>query len=145
MNTLSERVRQHAFELFERRGGGYGSALDDWLNAERDLFRIPESELIERSEKFEARLSAPGFEAGEVQVTASPNALIIQGYSSHKHDQGDGDVRFCEFDQKTMFRRFDLPEPIDVDRVTANLEGVLQLTARKAGQKASNAQQSRKA
>ncbi len=144
MKTLSDRVRQHAFELFERRGGGGGSALDDWLHAERDLFRIPDSELIERGEKFEARVSAPGFDPGEVHVTALPDALIVKGYSAHKHDQSDGDVRFCEFDQKTLFRRFDLPEPIDVDRVTANLDkGVLKLTALKAGQNASNGQQSR--
>lgn len=146
VKNLSEQIRQHAFELFERRGGGDGSALSDWLKAERDLFRIPESELIERGEKFEARVSAPGFDPGEVHVTALPDALIVKGYSTHKHDQSEGDVRFCEFDQKTLFRRFDLPEPIDVDKVTANLEkGVLQLTALKAGQKAPEGHRSRHA
>jgi HSP20 family molecular chaperone IbpA len=146
MKTLSERIRQRAFERFERRGCSDGAALDDWLKAERDLLRIPESELIERGEKFEARVSAPGFDPGEMRVTALPDALIVKGYSTHKHDQGDGDVRFCEFDQKTLFRRFDLPEQIDVDRVTANLEkGVLQLTAIKAGQRAQTSQQSRHA
>ena len=41
VKTLSDRIRQRAFELFERRGGISGSAMDDWLSAERDLFRIP--------------------------------------------------------------------------------------------------------
>jgi HSP20 family molecular chaperone IbpA len=132
MKTLSERIRRRAFELFERRGAGDGLAVNDWLNAERDLFRLPESELIEKDGKFEARVSAPGIDPEDVKVTALPDALIVKGSSTHKHERTDGDIRFCEFDQRMLFRRFDLPEPINVDRVTANLDkGVLQLTALK--------------
>jgi HSP20 family protein len=146
VKTLSERIRQRAFEIFENRGGGDGLAVNDWLNAERDLFRIPESELVEKSGNYEARVSAPGFEPGDVHVTVLPDALIVKASSTHKHDVGEGDVRFCEFDRKTLFRRFDLPEPINVDRVTANLEkGVLQLTALKSKQSAGHGQQSRAA
>jgi HSP20 family molecular chaperone IbpA len=133
MTTLSEKIRQRAFEIFERRGAYGGSAVNDWLSAERDLFRVPESELIERDGKFEARVAAPGINAEDVKVTALPDALIVKGTTTHSHDKTEGDVRFCEFDQRTLFRRFDLPEPINVDRVTANLDrGVLQLTALKA-------------
>jgi len=140
MKTLSDCIRQRAFELFERRGARHGSAVDDWLLAERDLFRLPESELIERDGKYEARVSAPGIDADDVRVTALPDALIVKGSSTHKHERTDGDIRFSEFDQRTMFRRFDLPEPINVDKVTANLDkGVLQLTALK--QATSRAQQ----
>ncbi len=132
MKTLSDCIRQRAFELFEQRGAMDGSAVDDWLHAERDLFRLPESELIERDGKFEARVTAAGIDADDIKVTALPDALIVKGSSNHKHERADGDVRFCEFDQRTLFRRFDLPEPINVDRVTANLDkGVLQLTALK--------------
>jgi HSP20 family molecular chaperone IbpA len=132
MKTLSERIRQRAFELFERRGAGDGLAVDDWLSAERDLFRLPESELIEKDGKFEARVSAPGIDPEDVKVTALPDALIVKGSSTHKNERADGDIRFSEFDQRTLFRRFDLPEPINVDKVTANLDkGVLQLTALK--------------
>jgi HSP20 family protein len=144
MKTLSERIRNRAFELFERRGAGDGFAINDWLNAERDLFRIPESELIDRDGEFEARVSAPGFEPGQVHVTALPDALIVKGSATHTHDKSEGSVRFCEFDQKTLFRRFDLPEPINVDKVTANLDkGVLELTAIKAGREHGKQQQSR--
>src|SRR6185437_9962474 len=90
---------------------------------------------MERDGKFVARISAPGIEPSDVTVTALPDALIVKGSTSHTHEHNDGDVRFCEFDQRTIFRRFDLPEPINVDQVTANLDkGVLQLTARKSTQ-----------
>jgi HSP20 family molecular chaperone IbpA len=137
MKTLAERIRQRAFEIFQRRGAADGSDVRDWLTAERDLFRIPESELVEREGKFEARVAAPGIDPSDVTVTALPDALIVQGSTVHKHEHSDGDVRFCEFDQRTLFRRFDLPERINVDQVTASLDkGVLQLTARKSAQSA---------
>lgn len=132
IKKLSDQIRQRAFEIFEGRGGGDGLAADDWAAAERALFRIPDSELIEQEGKFEIEVSAPGFEPADVQVTALPDALIVKAISTHKHDKTEGDVRFCEFGQKTLFRRFDLAEPINVDKVTANLDkGVLHLTALK--------------
>jgi HSP20 family molecular chaperone IbpA len=46
-------------------------------------------------------------------------------------------VRFCEFGQKTLFQRFDLPDTINIDKVTANLEkGILHVTALKAAKDA---------
>ncbi len=142
MKALSEQIRHRAFQIFERRGGGGGFAMNDWADAERDLFRIPESELVEQDGKFEVRVSAPGFDPADVQVTALPDALIVKASSTHKHDKSAGNVRFCEFGQKTLFRRFDLPEPIDLDKVTANLDkGMLHLTALKAKQEPAKNQQ----
>jgi HSP20 family protein len=134
LRALSERIRQRAFEIFEGRRDSDGTAVSDWLAAERDLLRIPESEMIEKDGEYDVRVSAPGFEPEEVQVTALPDALIVKAVSTHKHDKSEGDVRFCEFGQKTLFRRFDLPEEIDLDRVKASLDnGVLSLTAPKVG------------
>jgi HSP20 family molecular chaperone IbpA len=133
IKSLSEKIRQRAFELFEYRGGAHGLAVDDWVRAEHDLFRVPEAELTEKDGKFKVLLNVPGFDPVDMHVTALPDALIVRGSSTHTHDKNDGDVRFCEFDQKTLFLRFDLPAPIDVRKVTANLEkGVLHLTALKA-------------
>ncbi len=135
IKALSERIRQRAFEIFERRAGVDGFAIDDWLLAERGLLRIPESELIEGDGRFELRVSAPGFGPNEVQVTALPDAVIIKASSTHKHNETSGEVRFCEFDQKTLFRRFELPEPIDLDKITANIDkGLLHVTASKVQQ-----------
>jgi hypothetical protein len=35
----SDAIRARAYELFERRGGEPGHELDDWLEAERELYR----------------------------------------------------------------------------------------------------------
>ena len=135
VKALTERIRERAFQIFEGRRSGDGSAAEDWLNAERDLICSSEAELVEQDGKFEVRMNAPGFEPGDVKVTALPDALIVKAASTHTHTGKEANVRFCEFGQKTLFRRFDLPEPINPDKVTADLnKGVLHLMAVKAKQ-----------
>jgi len=36
--AAEERIRQRAYELYLQRGDGPGSALEDWLQAEREYF-----------------------------------------------------------------------------------------------------------
>jgi HSP20 family protein len=137
IKALTERVREQAFRIFEGRGGDDGFDKEDWLNAERDLLCACESDLVEKEGRFEVRMNAPGFDPGEVKVTALPDALIVNASSRHSHEKNEGNVRFCEFGRKTIFRRFDLPEAINLDKVTADLnKGVLHLTAAKAKQEA---------
>ena len=38
-----DRIAMRAYELYLARGGGDGAAMDDWLNAERELTPPPES------------------------------------------------------------------------------------------------------
>lgn len=132
IKSLDDRIRQRAFEIFEHRAGGRQSELDDWFEAERELIWSPESDLVEKDGKFELQVAVPGFDAKDISVAALPDAVVVRAESTHKHDKGDGDVCFCEF-ERSLFRRFDLPAPIDVDKVTANLDnGFLKLTAAKA-------------
>jgi HSP20 family protein len=133
LETTTERIRQRAFEIFERHRL-HGRALDDWLQAERDLLLAPESELIEKDGKYEIRIAAPGFKPAEINVTALPDALITTAESSHKHEEKDASVHFCDFGRKSLYRRLALPAPISVDKVTAHLDdGILWITAPKAG------------
>jgi len=133
INAMADEIRQRAFNLFERRGRTMGGDVNDWLQAERELLWSPASELVENKNDFHARLALPGFDAKDLQVTATPDALVVQAASTHTHEGKEGDVRFCEFSDKAMFRRIDMPAEIDVDKVTASLEkGILEITAPKA-------------
>ena len=133
MNAITDEIRRRAFSLFERRGRTMGWDLEDWLQAEREVVWSPASELIENKDDFRARLSLPGFDAKDLEVTATPNALVVRAESTHTHEGKEGDVRFCEFSGKKMFRHLDLPSEIDVDKVTASLDkGILEVAAPKA-------------
>lgn len=127
-----DALQQRAFDLFEKRGREVGHDLEDWLQAERELDWSPASELVDDGNEFKARLSLPGFEAKDVHVSAMPDALVVQAAATHTHEEKDSNVRFCEFSDKKLFRRLDLPASIDVNTVSASLDkGILQVIAPK--------------
>jgi HSP20 family molecular chaperone IbpA len=136
MEAITDSIRERAFETFQSRGGGHGSDLKDWLQAERDEVWSPAAELVEDEKEFKARITLPGFDAKEIEVTALPDALVVQAAAAHNHEGESGNVCFCEFSEKELFRRLDLPASVDVDKVTASLDkGMLQINAPKAAPK----------
>jgi HSP20 family molecular chaperone IbpA len=120
---LNGLTRERAFAIFERRNGAEGTAMGDWLSAERDLALSAECELEEGTSKFQLSLGVGAFADGNLAITALSDALVVFGRKSEQARQ-------------MLFNRFDLPEAIDVDRVTADLHaGILRITATKASAK----------
>ena len=76
--SITDSIRQRAFNLFQNREGGNGSDLDDWLQAERDVAWLPASELVEDEKELRARIAVPGFDAKDIQVSAMPDALSFR-------------------------------------------------------------------
>jgi HSP20 family protein len=135
VDRLFDQIRQRAFCLFEERGFSPGRDIEDWLTAEREILWSPPVDLIENEKEFRARIAAPGFEAKEIQVTALPDAIVVQAESERKHENLEGEVRISELGSRKLYRRVDLPSPIDLDKTTATLdEGVLHLVAAEAAQ-----------
>jgi HSP20 family protein len=135
LETITDSIRERAFNIFQNNGGN-GSEVDDWLQAERDVVWSPTSELVDDKKEFRARIALPGFDAKDIRVSAMPDALVIQADATHAHEGKSGNVRFCEFSEKNLFRRLPLPAPIDVDKVTASVDkGILAVTAPKAAPK----------
>ncbi len=136
LESITDSIRERAFNLFHNRGGAHGSDVEDWLQAERDVAWSPAAELVEDEKELRARIAVPGFDAKDIQVSATPDSLVIEAAATHSHEKKDGSVRFCEFSEKQLFRRLDLPAPIDVDKVKASLDkGILEVTAAKVAPK----------
>jgi HSP20 family protein len=128
-----DTVRQRAHELFERRGGEVGRALDDWFTAERELFGWTAAELSEKGNAYEIEFTLAGFDPKEVQVTATPVEIVVRAASKEERKGEKGNVLWSEFGSKDVCRRFELPSPIETDKVTAALDkGVLHVKAPKA-------------
>jgi len=71
----------------------------------------------------------PGLDPKYIQVTATPQALLVQGEETHCHDGLEMRLHFCEFGQR-LFRRFDLPKRIEPNSVAATLDkGILEIVA----------------
>lgn len=127
-------VRKRAFELFERRGGMVGKELDDWFTAELEVLGRPVAELKERNGDFEVEVALPGFAPGDVEVSATPETLVIHAASEKRSEsKTDEKVLWSEFGSRDVYRRFTLPREVDAAKVTAKLEnGLLKVRAPKA-------------
>jgi HSP20 family protein len=131
METLFDDVRKKAFELFQKRGGLDGFDLDDWFRAEQDLVWKPESELTETEKEFQMKVAVPGLEPKDIQISAMPDAIVIQAETTREEEKKEGKVHYSEMRNKKLFRRFEM-SGIDVEQVKANLDkGVLEITAPK--------------
>ena len=134
VEQLADRIRMQAYNLFAHRGAGDGHALDDWLTAERDVC-WPAAELAEREGEFLLNVALAGFEAGDVTVTATPREIIVK--AGRKHEQasagkGEPKLRWTEFRSDNVFRRVELPVPVEVEKISANFEnGLLKILAPK--------------
>ena len=128
-----DEVRRRAFELFEKRGYQLGHELDDWLKAEHAVFGWPAAELAEKNGKYEAQITLPGFDPKEVQVTVTPAEIIVHAETKHEKKIEKPNVLWTEFGSNDVYRRFELPARIDVNKTSATLDnGMLHITAAKA-------------
>jgi HSP20 family protein len=125
-----EAVRRRAFDLFEKRGRQFGDDLKDWLKAERELLGRPPAELAEKDGAYEMQIALPGFEAKEVEVTATPAEIIVHAATEEEKETKRGTVLWTGFSSNDVYQRFEVPNLIDVDQVTATLEkGLLRIHA----------------
>lgn len=140
---LDERmnaVRELAFDLFARRGGASGRALDDWVEAERQVLGWPAAELKERNGSYEVEVTLPGFTARDVEVTATPTEVIVHAAARRERSGEEATVLWSEFEQNEVYRRFGLPTAVKADDITATLDnGILRVVAPKADLAAADA------
>jgi HSP20 family protein len=128
-------IQQRAFDLFETGGRKFGHELEDWLTAEREVFGSPAAELADKGDAYELQMALPGFEPKEVEVTATPQELIIHAASTQEKKSEKKNVLWSEFASSDVYRRIPAPTPLNTEGATATLEkGVLRITAPKAAE-----------
>jgi HSP20 family molecular chaperone IbpA len=125
-------VQRRVFDLFEKRGGELGHELEDWFKAEHELFGWPAAELTEKDGSYELEMTLPGFELKDVEVTATPNEVIVHAATEKESKTKKDNVLWTEFGSNDVYRLFDVLNAINVDQVTAKLDnGVLKVNAPK--------------
>jgi HSP20 family protein len=130
---LFDRLQKRAFSLFQQRGSQLGRELDDWFEAERELFNIPPSDLVETDGGFHLTAGVPGLEAKDLEITVTPRELLIRGKSEAEKKREEGKAHIEERCHNEIFRRYALPAAVEVEKVTANVEkGLLTMEMPKA-------------
>ncbi len=146
LNNITNAIRNRANQLAQSgsgtgtgSGSGSGSSSDatrNWLQAERDLFCVPEATLSESDQQFSIQVAAAGNTSNNLEVIATSNSLTVRstsgnGMSSTSGSQGN--IVFSDVDSRMLYRRFDLPSSIDTGQVTASLDnGMINISAQKA-------------
>lgn len=134
LDSLADRIRMQAYNLFARRGTDDGRALDDWLAAEREV-SWPAAELAERDGELTLEVALAGFEPNEIEVTATPREIIVKAGHENRREgnRPEPKVQWSEFRSNNVFRRVELPAAVDVDKIAASYEnGLLKIAAPKA-------------
>ena len=133
LDRLADRIRVQAYNLFSRRGAADGRALEDWLEAEKQIC-WPSAELQEQEGQFTLKVALAGYEPGDIAVTTTPRELIVRAARKRESKSGDGGVRWSEFHSSDVLRRVQLPEAQNVEKTTATFtNGLLEIVAPKAG------------
>ena len=130
LNQLHHEISQRAYDLFRNGGMRLSGALEDWLNAERELVWKPAVELRRKDNQFEVLAAMAGVEPKDLDVRVTPEDVLISANIEHEHAAEEGAVRVCEFSGGKLFRAIHFPEKIDPNSVKAEYRnGLLRLTA----------------
>jgi HSP20 family protein len=126
---VERQLSRRAFELFEHRGWGRGRALDDWLQAERELLWRPRAELSETATALRATFALAGMTPKDVEVQVEPDRLTVRATTTHEHRKEEGDLHFCEFHRGSLYRSVALPAAVVPEKAKAEMkEGLLIVT-----------------
>jgi len=85
-------------------------------------FGRPAAQLAEKDSAYLMQVALPGFEGKDIEVTATPTEVIVHAATKKEKSTQDVNVLWTEFGSNDVYRRFEVANPIDVDRVTAMLE-----------------------
>jgi HSP20 family molecular chaperone IbpA len=130
VEQVRDRIRQRAHEFFSHRGGRLGSALDDWLMAERESVWRPAIEVCQKDRHLVIEVAAAGLEAGDLDVQVTPETVLVCAAAGHVHSEAKGIVHVCEFEPGRLFRLITLPVPINPAEVTSTFRnGLLTIKA----------------
>jgi HSP20 family protein len=128
-NYLNREIGHKAFELFLKRGGEFGKAFNDWLEAESEVLLSVPVEITEDQKQFTIQATVPGFKPEEIEVSVKDNFLFLSGKTEFEEEKEYENDVYSEWHSNRFFRAFPLSTEVDADRAKANLkDGVLQLT-----------------
>jgi HSP20 family molecular chaperone IbpA len=135
IQELNEAIARRAFEIFANRGLIHGHDAEDWSQAEAELFHPFHMELQETDEALQIRAEIPGFSEKDLELTVEPQCLTLTGQRETISESFSGKVLYRDSCASQIFRRIELPVPIQTNAVVATLRnGILDIWMPKAEQ-----------
>lgn len=128
IKQMFDSVARRAYEIFESKGPPWGHDLEDWLQAERELFHPAHISVSESAAGLSIRAELPGFNAKEVEVNIEGRRVTISARREAREEKKDKKSIFSEYCSNQVLRVVDLPTDVKVAESKANIrDGVLTL------------------
>jgi len=127
-NKVYDEIAGRAFSIFENDGRIFGRDLENWFQAETELFHPLHVNVAEADGTVTVQAEVPGFEVKDLEVTLEPQRLIISGKRETNEETQKGKTIYKEQCSNEVFRAIALPTEVDASKATATLKnGVLEL------------------
>lgn len=125
-----DAVTRRAYEIFEAKGRPMGTELENWFQAEQELFERAPFRLSESAESVSVLADVHSYMPKEVEVDLEPRRITIigrhDGSTPRKHD-GAASTK-----KSTLMVSLQLPVEVDPQRATARVRrGILELDVKK--------------
>ena len=133
IERMFDSIARRAFEIFESNGHLAGRDVDDWLQAERELFHPAHLDVSESPDGFTIRAETPGFTDKEVQINIQGRRLTVSGKREKREERKEEKSIYSEFCSDQLLRVVDLPADVNAEEAKASLkDGILELQLPKA-------------
>jgi HSP20 family molecular chaperone IbpA len=128
---LFDSVARRAYEIFESKGSIIGSDLENWFQAEAELFERAPFQLAESGDEVCVLAEVRNYSPRELEVDLEPRRITIigrRGNGSEKKTNGGIISK-----KSGLLMSLQLPVEIDPHHATAHLKrGILELDVKKA-------------
>jgi HSP20 family protein len=133
IKEMFDQLTRRAFSIFESNGHHLGRDIDNWFQAERELFHPTHIEVSESDQAFTVRAEVPGFTPKELEINIEGQRLTISGKREKHEERKDKKTLYSESCSDEILRVLDLPAEVNAANATANLkDGILELEIPKA-------------
>jgi HSP20 family protein len=122
---MEERITSRAHEIFLSNGSRWGTELDDWFTAEKELVWKPAVQLKERDNQYELQAAIAGIDPKDVKIDVTPEELLIRGETRSEKKEENGQICYSEFQSGSLFRSVRFPKPVDPSKVRAEIKNGL--------------------
>jgi HSP20 family molecular chaperone IbpA len=129
---LFNAVARRAYEIFESEGRPTGKDLENWLQAERELFDKSPLHLSESAEQVSLLADVHNYQPKELEIDLEPRRITIIGkHEQREHRTADG-TNYSNSRKSGLLLSLQLPVEVDPLRANARWkQGMLELEVKK--------------
>jgi HSP20 family protein len=113
MNKKFDVIARRAFEIFENNGWQLGHDLENWFQAESELFHPVLLDIAESDNTLTVKAEIPGFTEKDIKINLEPRRLTITGKRETREERKEKKTLYTEQRSNEIFRVVDLPKEVD--------------------------------